>query len=183
VSEALSQALTIAGGRIVPTAWEVRMPSGCRIERASLSGSVTRSARLPVKLHGSACMGWGWVRFEVWAPVATTQRPVRAGEPLRRVMAIQDREIKLGRPGFVPPEGATAARDLPAGTVLGPEHVAGSALAAGETVKVLVLNGGLVVETQGRALGCGPGKTCAVLSSGRHVEGRFQDGHLLVELQ
>ncbi len=182
VSEVLSQALTIAGARIVPTGWEARMPAGCRVERASLSGSVTGSARLPVKLYGAACSGWGWVRFEVWAPVATTQRPVRAGEPLRSATVIQDREIKLGRAGFLPPEGATAARDLPAGTVLGPEHVAGSALSSGETVKVIVLNGGLAVETQGRALGCGPGKTCAVLPSGRHVEGRMQDGQLVVEL-
>jgi flagella basal body P-ring formation protein FlgA len=97
-------------------------------------------------------------------------------------MAIADREIKLGRAGFLPPDGATAARDLPAGTVLRPEHVAGAGLSSGETVKVLVLNGGLVVETQGRVLGCGAGKTCAVLSSGRHVEGRMQDGHLVVEL-
>jgi hypothetical protein len=182
VSEALSQALTIPDARIVPTGWEARVPAGCRVERASLSGSVTGSSRLPVKLHGPACMGWGWVRFEVWAPAATLRRPVRAGEPLQPAVAISDREIKLGRAGFLPPDSATAARDLPAGTVLAPEHVAGASLASGETVKVLVLHGGLVVETQGRALGCGPGKTCAILSSGRHVEGRFQDGHLLVEL-
>jgi hypothetical protein len=182
VSEVLFQALTIPGARIVPTGWEARVPAGCRVERASLSGSVTGSARLPVKLHGPVCSGWGWVRFEVWAPAATLRRPVRAGQPLQPALVIQDREIKMGRAGIVPPEGATAARDLPAGTVLSPEHVAGSTLAAGEKVKVIVLNGGLVVETQGRVLGCGPGKTCAVLSSGRHVEGRFQDGQLLVEL-
>lgn len=182
VSEALSQALTIPGARIVPTGWQARVPTGCRVERASLSGSVTRSSRLPVKLSGPACSGWGWVRFEVWVPTATTRRPVRAGEPLRPALAIADRELKAGRSGFLPPEGATAARDLPAGTVLGPEHVAGSTLAAGETVKVMVLNGGLAVETRGRVLGCGVGKTCAVLSSGRHVEGRMQDGTLLVEL-
>jgi flagella basal body P-ring formation protein FlgA len=182
VTEALAQALTIPGARIVPTGWEARVPAGCRVERAILSGSVTGSSRLPVKLHGPTCVGWGWVSFEVWAPAATLRRPVRAGEPLQPALAIQDREIKMGRAGFLPPEGATAARGLPAGTVLAPEHVAGATLAAGERVKVIVLNGGLVVETQGRALGCGAGKTCAVLSSGRHVEGRFQDGHLLVEL-
>jgi flagella basal body P-ring formation protein FlgA len=127
-------------------------------------------------------MGWGWARIEVWAPVASLQRSVRAGEALQPALVVQDREIRLGRAGFLPPEGATASRDLPAGTVLGPEHVAGSRLAAGETVKVIVLNGGLVVETQGRALNCGAGKICAVLSSGRHVEGRLQDGRLMVEL-
>lgn len=182
VSEALSQALNIPGARIVPTGWEARVPAGCRVERASLSGLVTGSARLPVKLHGTACSGWGWVRFEVWAPTATLRRAVRAGEPLQPAMVIREREIRMGRAGFTPPEGATAARDLPSGTVLAPEHVAGATLAAGETVKVIVLNGGLVVETQGRALGCGGGKTCAILSSGRHVEGRLQDGKLLVEL-
>jgi flagella basal body P-ring formation protein FlgA len=182
VSEALSQALSIPGARIVPTGWEARVPAGCRVERASLSGSVTASARLPVKLYGPDCLGWGWVRFEVWAPAATLRRPVRAGQPLQPALVIQDREIKMGRAGFLPPEGATAVRDLPSGTVLGPEHVAGARLAAGERVKVIVSNGGLVVETQGRALGCGAGKTCAVLSSGRHVEGHFQDGQLLVEL-
>lgn len=182
VSEALSQALTIPGARIVPTGWQARVPTGCRVEQASLSGSVTRSTRLPVKLSGPACSGWGWVRFELWAPVATTRRPVRAGEPLRPALAIAERELKSGRSVFLPPEGATAARDLPAGTVLGPEHVAGAALTAGETVKVMVQNGGLAVETRGRVLGCGAGKTCAVLASGRHVEGRMQDGYLIVEL-
>jgi hypothetical protein len=182
VSEALSAALTVPGGRIVPLGWTGHLPAGCRLRQATVSGSVTGSARLPVKLYGQGCSGWGWAQFEVWAPAALTTRPVRAGEPLQPALRIEDREIRSGRVGVVPPPGALAARNLPRGVVLELSHVAGSALASGETVKVTVLTGPLAIETTGRAIACGAGKTCAVLASGRHVEGRLEDGRLLVEL-
>jgi hypothetical protein len=143
---------------------------------------VNGSGRLPVKLYGQGCSGWGWVSFEVWAPTAQTTRPVRAGELLRPALAIADREIRSGRVGVVPTPGAVAARDLPRGIVLEPNHIAGFALAPGETVKVILVSGGLAIETKGRAISCGSGRTCAILPTGRHVEGRLEEGHLLVDL-
>jgi flagella basal body P-ring formation protein FlgA len=127
-------------------------------------------------------MGWGWVRFEVWAPAAFTTRPVRAGEPLQAALTVEDREIRSGHAAYVPPPGALAARDLPRGTVLQAAHVAGATLASGESVKVMVMSGPLAIEVQGRAISCGVGRLCAVLPSGRHVEGHLQEGRLLVDV-
>ena len=181
VSEVLSRALAVPAARIVPTGWASHLPAGCLLRQAMLSGTVTGSGRLPVKLYGQGCMGWGWVRFEVWSPAAVTTRPVRAGERLQPALAVEDREVRSGHLGIVPPPGALAARDLPRGTVLQASHVAGATLASGETVKVIVMSGPLAIEVQGRAISCGAGRTCAVLPSGRHVEGHLEEGRLLVD--
>jgi hypothetical protein len=182
VSEVLSQALAVPGARIVPLGWAPHLPAGCTLRQAALGGAVTGSGRLPVKLYGQACMGWGWVHFEVWAPAAFTTRPVRAGERLQPALAVEDREVRSGHVGVVPPPGALAARDLPRGTVLEASHIAGAAMASGEMVKVIVMTGPLAIELQGRAISCGAGRNCAVLPSGRHVEGHLEEGRLLVEV-
>ena len=166
----------------MPLGWAPHMPEGCVLRQAVLGSAVTGSGRLPVKLYGQGCMGWGWVHFEVWAPTAFTTRPVRAGERLEPALAVEDREIKSGHAAFVPPAGALAARDLPRGTVLQASHVAGAALASGESVKVIVMSGPLAIEVQGRAISCGSGRICAVLPSGRHVEGHLEEGRLLVDV-
>jgi hypothetical protein len=182
VSEVLSRALAVPGARIVPLGWAPQLPAGCVLRQAVLDGTVTGSGRLPVKLYGQACTGWGWVRFEVWAPAALTTRPVRVGERLQPALAVEDREIRSGHVGFVPPAGALAARNLPRGMVLQPSDVAGATLASGETVKVIVMSGPLAIEVQGRAISCGSGRICAVLPSGRHVEGHLEEGRLLVDV-
>jgi hypothetical protein len=182
VSEVLSRALALPAARIVPLDWAPHLPAGCSLRQAALSGAVTGSGRLPVKLYGQGCMGWGWVRFEVWAPSAFTTRPVRAGEQLEPALAVEDREIRSGHVGIVPPPGALAARDLPRGTVLEASHIAGAAAGSGDAVKVIVTSGSLAIELQGRAISCGFGRTCALLPSGRHVEGRLQEGRLLVDV-
>ena len=182
VSEVLSRALAVPGARIVPLGWAPQLPAGCVLRQAVLDGTVTGSGRLPVKLYGQACTGWGWVRFEVWAPAAFTTRPVRAGERLQPALVVEDREIRSGHVGFVPPAGALAARNLPRGMVLQPSDVAGATMASGETVKVIVMSGPLAIEVQGRAISCGAGRLCAVLPSGRHVEGHLQEGRLLVDV-
>jgi len=51
-----------------------------------------------------------------------------------------------------------------------------------EAVKVLVRNGALAIETVGRLVACGAGRACAVLASGKHVEGQLADGRLIVEV-
>ena len=182
VSEVLSRALAVPAARIVPLDWAPHLPAGCVLRQAALDGTITGSGRMPVKLYGQGCTGWGWVRFEVWTPAAVTTRPVRAGERLQPALAVEDREVRSGHLGIVPPPGALAARDLPRGTVLQASHVAGATLASGETVKVIVMSGPLAIEVQGRAISCGAGRTCAVLPSGRHVEGHLEEGRLLVDV-
>ena len=182
VSEVLSHALAVPAAHIVPLSWAAHMPEGCVLRQAALSGAVTGSGRVPVKLYGQGCTGWGWVHFEVWAPTAYTTRPVRAGEQLQSALAVEDREIKSGHVGTVPPPGALAARDLPRGSVLQASDIAGATTASGEAVKVIVMSGSLAIELQGRAVSCGVGRTCALLPSGRHVEGHWEDGRLLVDV-
>jgi hypothetical protein len=53
--------------------------------------------------------------------------------------------------------------------------------AVGTRVRILVRVGSLVVEEAGRLVPCSRGLACAVVPSGKHVEGRLEDGTLLVE--
>jgi hypothetical protein len=53
--------------------------------------------------------------------------------------------------------------------------------AVGTRVRILVRVGSLVVEEVGRLVPCSRGLACAVVPSGKHVEGRLEDGTLVVE--
>ena len=54
---------------------------------------------------------------------------------------------------------------------------------AGEPVKVvLIVPGAMAIEQMGRAVSCARNHNCAVLPSGKHVDGTFVDGRLLVEM-
>ena len=73
-----------------------------------------------------------------------------------------------------------AKRFLRAGTSVFERDVESAGRSAGDILKIRVRTGSLIVETQGRRIACGGGRICAVLPSGRHVEGRLEDGHRLV---
>ncbi len=131
---------------------------------------------------GQPCEGYAWARVTVVAPTPVVTRPLEDGDRLEGAVTWEERELRAGRPPPTSlPEGATAARRLPAGAVLdeaswrlGPRP--GTALA------VLLRAGALTIEQEGRAAPCARGRACAVLPSGRRVEGRLADGRLLVEL-
>jgi hypothetical protein len=53
---------------------------------------------------------------------------------------------------------------------------------AGTSIKIVVRAGALSVEQVGRIVPCTRDAVCAVLPSGKHVEGRVEDGRLIVEL-
>jgi len=79
------------------------------------------------------------------------------------------------------PAGALASRTIAAGAQLessllqvGPRP--------GEVVTVRLQAGALAVEQAGRALPCPRGRACALLPTGRRVEGRLEGGRILVEL-
>jgi flagella basal body P-ring formation protein FlgA len=134
-----------------------------------------------VKFAGKNCSGWGWVRLEVWSETAVTTRTVRAGEAV--AFAMVEQEIRAGRMPFVPSTGAVAVRSLSAGTTLSPADVSLSAVVAGDPVKIIVAAGAVAIETQGRRVACARSRACAVLSSGKHLEGRMDDdGRLIVEV-
>jgi hypothetical protein len=181
VSESLSRALTIPGARIVPLSWSA--PDGCRIRNASVPHPIGGSGRTAVKFAGKNCSGWGWVRLEVWSETAVTTRALRAGEAVESSYAMVEQEVRPGRMPFVPTAGAVAVRSLPAGTALDPRDVSKTVVVAGDPVKIVVAAGAVSIETQGRRIPCSPSRACAVLPSGRHVEGRMDDrGRLIVEV-
>jgi flagella basal body P-ring formation protein FlgA len=181
VSESLTHALAIPGARIVPITWSA--PANCRIQNASVAHAIDGSGRVAVKFSGRGCSGWGWVHLEVWAETAVTTRAVRVGEVLDSSFAMIDQEVRPGHMPFVPPDGTVAVRVLPAGTAICAADVSTSAVVAGDPVKIVVAAGAVAIETQGRRVACARSRTCAVLSTGKHVEGRMDDsGRLIVEV-
>jgi flagella basal body P-ring formation protein FlgA len=168
VSESLTQALVVPGGRIVVLDWSG--PQRCHVRSANVARPIDGSGRVAVKVTGQGCSGWGWVRLEVWAETAVTTRAVRAGEELSSATTLAEREIHSGR-------------SLPAGMVLDMDSASGSRVAVGDPVKVVFLSGSVAIEMQGRRTTCIRARDCAVLPSGKHVEGRLDDsGRLLVEV-
>ena len=181
VSESLQQALIVPGGRIVPLAWSG--PQHCQVRGASVAHPIDGSGRVAVKVSGAGCSGWGWVRLEVWAETAVTARAVRAGEDLASAITLVEREIHPGRVPFIPEAGAVATRFLPAGMMLDAESAGASKAAVGDPVKVVFVSGTVAIETQGRRTVCFRGRQCAVLPSGKHVEGALDaSGRLVVEV-
>jgi hypothetical protein len=181
VSETLTRSLTIPGGRIVPLAWSTS--DNCRIRTASIPRAIQGSGRIAVKFAGTNCTGWGWVRLEVWAETAVTTRAIRAGESMATAIALVEKEMKPGHMPFIPPDGSVAARMLPAGTSVSQGDVSRSAVVAGDRVKIVVMSGILAIETQGRRVACPANRACAVLPSGKRVEGHMDDtGRLIVEV-
>ena len=181
VSESLTRALAVPGARIVPLSWSA--PAACRVRNASVAHSLDGSGRVSVRVSGPGCPGWGWAQVEVWAEAAVTTRAVRAGESLNSSFALIEREVRPGHTPYLPPEGAMAIRSLSAGTIINPADVGKSSVVAGDPVKILVVSGVLAVEAQGRRIPCGQSRACAVLSSGKHLEGHMDDsGRLIVEV-
>jgi hypothetical protein len=181
VSESLQRALVVPGGRIVPLAWSG--PRDCPVRRASVTHPIEGSGRVAVKVSGRGCSGWGWVRLEVWADTAVTTRYVRAGEDLSTSVTVVEREIRTGQRPFIPEPGAVAARGLPAGIALDPDSVSRSSIAIGDAMKIVFLSGTVAIEAQGRRTTCLRGRDCAVLPSGKHVEGALDgNGRLIVEV-
>jgi hypothetical protein len=169
----VGQVRTTAGHDCAAAAWEALRP-------------VASSGRAPLRFSGLTaaghpCQGFAWASVALSAPAAATTRALKAGEPLDGAVIMGAHEVLPGRHALAEiPPGAAAARALPAGTVLdessirvGPE--------SGAAVTVVLRLGALSVEQPGRAVPCRRGRACALLPSGRRVEGRFLYGRLLVE--
>jgi hypothetical protein len=183
VQAAVDSAVALSGARVVPVSYA---PSGgrpCEATSASINRPIDGSGRFAVKLSGSGCTAWAWLKVDVWAQVPVTTRLVREGERLDDAVTFVERPVTAGRAPAALSAESVAAHPIARGQALYPSDVKRTGGNAGDTVKVLVQSGALVVETSGRIVGCGHDRTCAVLASGKHVEGRLQDGHLVVELQ
>ena len=185
--KAIERALSVPGARL-ESAVEERAgarASDCHVVEAEVTQSVEASGRIAVKAsghlgRGQRCDAWIWMRVRVVAPVGVTARALRAGERLEGAVTIEERELHAGHaPAAIGP-ASVAARDLKGGQLLDAASVAEPTLRPGEAVKVLVVSGALVIEQSGRAVPCVRGRSCAILTSGKQVEGSLIDGRLVV---
>lgn len=188
--EALSSALTIPGARADVVSLE-QTGGDCRTDgphmRVEAPRPIDGSGRVALKLTGvraggRSCEVWAWARIKVFADVPVARRAVRAGEVLADAVRTEEREIKPGHVPAILTTTSVAERSVGVGQMIEAEAVRAPGPRPGELVKVLILSGALAVEQTGRVVPCGRGRVCAVLPSGKHLEGTFQDGRLKVEL-
>ncbi len=188
VQAALDTALAVTGGRIEATSYAPSMVVNCALETADVSKTISGSGRVAVKLaghlpSGGACGGWAWVGVRVTARVFVTTRAVREGEGLADAVESSEREITPAQHPADGVDGAVAVRNMPRGAIVEAAFVRGQGQRPGESVKVVATIGALKVEQTGRLVTCGKDRTCAVLPSGKHVEGELVQGRLLVTVQ
>jgi hypothetical protein len=188
VRHALERALAAPGARL-DSAVEERgsaRPFDCHVSEAELAHPIEASARLAVKIsgraaHGGHCDSWIWVRVRVVAPVAVATRALRAGDPLEGAYDTEERELRAGHaPAAIGPS-SVATRAVAAGQILDGAVVGEPTLRPGEVVKVVVVSGALMIEQTARGVPCARGRSCAVLASGKQVEGELVDGRLVVQ--
>jgi hypothetical protein len=187
-AQAVEAALAVPSAHVELVAVRATTGARCPMERVEAMRPVTGSGEVPLRFTGAgadgrACQGFGWARVHVTAAGLIASRTIRAGEPLEGAVSPGEVELRGGRsaPLATLPPGARAARTLAAGApVLGDDVRAGPL--PGEPVTVVVqIGGGLEISQDGRAIPCSRGRTCALLPGGRRVEGRFEDGRLLLE--
>lgn len=189
---AIAAALAKPGARVEVLALRTSS-GGCEAERFEATGAVERSGDVAMRLagrdrRGAACTTAAWASVRVFAPALVTARALREGEPLEPAVRVEEREVRPGRSQLATlPAGATAARALRPLEALAPADVR-TGPRPGEDVVVLVRAGSVELERAGRALSCPrerdaatAGRACALLPGGRHVEGRYRDGRILVE--
>ena len=183
VQGAVAAALAVPGGRAELLDLSDGLPEGCVVERAELPKPVAASGRFALRLAGTSaqgrpCQAWVWARVRVSAPTLVTRRGVAPGEPLVDAVGTEERAVEPGRPPLAAlPEGATAARALPAGARVELELLQVGPRPGG-AVAVVLRTGVLEVEQLGRAVPCARGRACALLPSGRRVEGRWHGGRI-----
>ncbi len=183
IQAAVDAAVTIPGARAVVESLTPALPRGCTIERVELPGApLAGSGQAAVRLYGRGCPSWAWLRVTLSAPVAVAIRAVAAGEPLAGAMVMETRAITAGRVPFSPLPDAVAVRPIGPGKVIQPDQIrAAAGPGAGQPVQVIVRAGALAIEARGRLVACGRARSCAVLASGKNVEGRLEDGRLVVQ--
>lgn len=184
---ALTAALSLPGARAELTSLRPSLPAGCTPLAAASPRPVAASGEVALRVRGALdggapCEGWAWARVRVLAKVAVALRPLAEGDSIdTSAFDLAEREIAPGRaPLATIPSGATAARSIAAGTALEGVHLR-LGPPPGAAVTVLARVGSLEVEQPGRAVACTRNRACALLPSGRRVEGTFDGARLVVE--
>jgi flagella basal body P-ring formation protein FlgA len=185
---AIERALSAPGARLDSAVEErgAARANDCRAATAEVSRAVDGSGRVALKVSGRSgrgqpCDGWTWVRVRVVGPVAVAARTLREGERVDGAVVTEVRELRTGHAPAVIGPGSVAVRAIAAGQMIESSQVSEPTLRAGEAVKVLVVSGAVVIEQSGRAVPCARGRSCALLASGKRVEGDLVDGRLVVQ--
>jgi hypothetical protein len=183
VRAALASALALPGSRVEIAGFSASLPPGCDAARAEVLRPLVASGQAALRLRGRGpCEGWGWARVRVYAPALVASRAVREGEAVAGASSAAEMEILPGRtPLAALPPGAVAARAIAAGAAIEPGLLR-LGPPPGEPVTVLLRVGDVAVEQTGRALPCARGRACALLPSGRRIEGTYDGAHIRVEL-
>ena len=184
VAAALASALVVPNGTLTVRSFKATGGAGsCSVREASLERPIEGSGRFPVKVSGRGCSGWAWADVKVHARVLVTTRPVRAGDSLESAVTEEQREVRPPlrelASGLAP--NARASRALSRGQIVEQSHLQAAGAAPGSMIKVVIQAGSLQVVQSGRVVPCGRGRICAVVPSGKHVEGEIVDGRLIVE--
>lgn len=186
VAEALRGALAVPGARLEVEGCSAVLPPGCEAVDAVSLRPVVASGQAPIRLRGRSggqpCEATGWARVRVYTRALLASRAVAEGEPLAPATAAGEVELTAGhRPLAELPPGAAAARPIAAGSPIEPGLVR-SGPRPGDPVTVRLQVGDVLVEQAARALPCARGRGCALLPSGRRVEGKLDGARVIVEL-
>lgn len=187
VPRAIEAALGRDGARAVVRDYRPSLPDGCRVTGAAVKGALEGSGAVTVTLEGrdatgARCEGWALVRARLHAKVLVATRTLAAGDALEGAVAAEERELPAGvAPLDAVAPGAVAAWPIPAGAILTAARVRAAGPRPGASVPVVVSRGGFTVETAGTLVACSGGRSCALLPSGKRLEGTVRDGKFHVE--
>lgn len=183
---AVAAALALPGARAEVADVRAAAGRGCAPERWEAMKPVIASGAVALRLagrdaSGARCEGFAWAKVRVLAPALVALRAVRRGEPLAGAVAPGEAEVVAGRAAVAAlPPGALADRALRAGAPIDAGAIRAGPL-PGQPVAVVIRAGAVTLEQTGRAVACPRDRACAVLPSGRRVEGVLDGGRLLVE--
>jgi hypothetical protein len=187
-------AIAVVAPPAVLSALQASLPAGAHVEVLGYRGGacepVTAELRTPfaasgtatVRIAGAGCAGWAFVEARVTAEALVLTRDVRAGEALEGAVEPAMREVRAGHTLLATlTPGAIASHHLRRGEAVESGSLRDEGPAPGQPVRVVLRIGAIALEQPGRALPCVRGRACALLPSGKRVEGRLEGGVLLVE--
>jgi hypothetical protein len=176
VAEAVKGAAGVPGATVELSAYRPS-PASCPIESAQVERPYFGSGEVLAHFAGAHCSGAALVHVSVRAAIWIAKKAVRAGEVIEAEQV--EKEIH-GEVLSALPNGARAAHAINAGQAISAEMLQDAAGPVGGKVSVELVDGALRIGTTGRVVPCSRGKSCAVLPSGKHVEGDFTGGVLVV---
>jgi hypothetical protein len=183
VEAAARAALAVPEAQLTLSAYRPA-PAGCAPREVEVASRIVASGTVVARFRGEdvrghECSGAAFLRASVRSSQWVAARAFRSGELVEAIRAL--RELRAGsEPLFLMPAGARAARALAAGEALEEGSLRTSDPDA--PVAIEIRSGALRIQTAGRRVPCARGRACAVLASGKRVEGVAQGDRLIVEL-